>query len=45
LAELVDCGLRPQYTNEVQELNKLIDNGFNGCKKADIVPTKAVITE
>ncbi|GAB6011099.1 hypothetical protein [Viscerimonas tarda] len=28
LAELIDCGLRSQYKDEINELNRLIDKGF-----------------
>ncbi|MDR1809242.1 MAG: hypothetical protein LBR34_02410 [Prevotella sp.] len=45
LEELIDCGLRSQYNNEVEELNLLIYNGFNGCRKADITPVKMIIAE
>lgn len=38
LKELIYCGSRYQYKDEINELNRLIKNGFPGCKKADIVP-------
>ena len=37
LKELFFCGSRSQLKDEINELNKLIDNGFTGCRKADIV--------
>lgn len=36
LKELIDCGLRTQYKDEVSELNTLIDRNFPGCKRAKI---------
>lgn len=33
LKELIRCGSRNQWNNEVEELNKLIDAGFPGCDK------------
>lgn len=30
--EIVNCGVRSQYKNEEEELNKLIDSNFLGCK-------------
>jgi len=38
LTELVYCGSRSQFKNEVADLNSLIDKGFPNCRKADIVP-------
>lgn len=38
LKELIYCGSRYQYKDEVNELNRLIQNGFQGCKKADLIP-------
>jgi len=38
LKELIYCGLRYQYKNEVKELNVLIDTGFPNCKRAKIIP-------
>ena len=38
LKELIYCGLRYQYKNEVKELNVLIDAGFPNCKRAKIIP-------
>jgi len=32
LKELVRCGSRSKYSNELKELNELIDNHFEGCK-------------
>jgi len=37
LKELIYCGSRYQYKDEVNELNKLIECGFQGCKKADLI--------
>ena len=37
LKELIFCGSRYQFKDEVKELNVLINAGFPGCKKADIV--------
>ncbi len=36
LKELINCGLRTQYKDEIKELNALIDDNFPGCKKAKI---------
>ena len=33
LTEFVNCGLRTQYKNEVEELNNLIDNNFKNCRR------------
>jgi len=38
LKELIYCGSRYQYKDEVKELNTLIDAGFPGCKRAKIIP-------
>ena len=38
LTELIYCGIRSQYKDEVKELNQLINKGFPGCKKAKIMP-------
>jgi len=35
LAEMYFCGRRDNYKN-IHDLNKLIENGFPGCQKADI---------
>lgn len=35
LAEMYFCGRRDSYKN-IDDLNKLIENGFPGCQKADI---------
>ena len=40
LAELYYCGPRNRFKNELTELNAIIDNGFENCRKADIVPMK-----
>lgn len=31
--EIIYCGERSEYSNEVEELNKLIDANFKGCKR------------
>lgn len=36
LTELINCGLRSQYKDEIKELNMLIDAGFPGCKRTKI---------
>ena len=36
IVEMIDCGLRTQYKNEVLELNSLIDGGFAGCKRIKV---------
>ena len=33
LTELIHCGLRAQYKNEIKELNELIDGDFSGCER------------
>lgn len=38
LKELVNCGSRYQYKDQVKELNMLIDAGFPNCKRAKIIP-------
>jgi len=38
LKEMFLCGSRYRFKEEVNELNALIDAGFPGCKKMDIVP-------
>nr|WP_320038632.1 hypothetical protein [uncultured Bacteroides sp.] len=38
MVEIIDCGLRYQYKDEVKELNTLIDANFSGCKKVIIKP-------
>jgi len=38
LKELIYCGSRYQYKDEVKELNALIDAGFPGCKRINIIP-------
>ena len=45
LTELIDCGLRTQYKDEVKELNKLIDANFPGCKKAKIKPFNVILKQ
>ena len=36
LSEMIDCGIRSQYTNEVEDINKLIDEGFKRCSCIEI---------
>ena len=36
LTDLVNCGLRSQYTDEVEELNRLIDCGFKKCRRVQL---------
>ena len=38
LKEMIYCGKRNQYKEEIKELNVLIEKGFPGCKKAKITP-------
>lgn len=38
LSELIDCGPRSQFKDEVKEINSLIDNNFPSCKKTNITP-------
>lgn len=38
LTEMIYCGSRNQYKNLEVELNTLIDKGFPGCKREEIVP-------
>ncbi len=38
MVEIIDCGLRYQYKDEVKELNALIDANFPRCKKVIIKP-------
>ncbi|NDW17714.1 hypothetical protein D0T53_02135 [Dysgonomonas sp. 216] len=33
LTDLIDCGKRSAYTNEINELNALIDVNFEGCAR------------
>ena len=33
--EMIHCGVRYQYTNEVAELNQLIKEGFPNCKRIE----------
>jgi len=40
LTELYYCGPRNRFKNELTELNAMIDNGFENCRKADIVTLK-----
>ena len=37
LTELYECGRRADYTNLVEQLNRLIKDGFPGCKKVKII--------
>lgn len=43
LLELYYCNDRSNYQHLIPELNNLIDNGFLGCRKADIVPLRMEI--
>ena len=45
LAELINCGLRMQYKDEIKELNMLIDANFPNCKKAKIKPLSIMIKQ
>ena len=45
LLELYYCNNRNNYQNLIPELNNLIDNGFSGCEKADIVPLMVKIKQ
>jgi hypothetical protein len=38
LIELIACGPRSKYSNEIKDLNELIDNHFEGCKIIEIKP-------
>lgn len=40
LAEFIYCGNINSGNPTIKALNKLIDNGFEGCKKAEITPLK-----
>lgn len=42
LIELIYCGSRNKYKDELKEMNLLIDNGFQGCKKEEIIPMGVV---
>ena len=42
LSELVYCGSIGNGKTTIKTLNKLIDSGFEGCKKAEITPLKVV---
>ena len=43
LKELIACGLRLKYSNEIKELNELIDNHFEGCRIIEIKTPLTVI--
>lgn len=36
--ELINCGPRSQFKDEIKEINRLIDDNFLNCKRADIIP-------
>ena len=36
LVELIYCAPRNEFNNIVDDINKLIDNGFEGCKKVKL---------
>lgn len=38
LSELINCGPRSQFKDEVKEINSLIDKDFPNCKKVEITP-------
>ncbi len=38
LTELINCGPRSQFNDEIKEINSLIDKDFPNCKKANIIP-------
>jgi hypothetical protein len=38
LKELIFCGEKTNFKNIIDEVNVLIDNGFTGCRKIQIVP-------
>ncbi|MDR0547339.1 MAG: hypothetical protein LBG77_07135 [Dysgonamonadaceae bacterium] len=42
LTELIDCGNRYQYKNIEEEINRLIDNGFAGCRVIYSAPAATV---
>lgn len=44
IVEIIDCGLRYQYKDEIKELNALIDANFPGCKKV-IIKTHSIYLE
>lgn len=39
LVDIVNCGARANYKNDVEELNKLIKSGFNGIREQQIFST------
>jgi hypothetical protein len=43
LIELYHCGYRNSFTNEVEELNQIIQKGFKGCKKLTLPPSAVFI--
>lgn len=38
LSELINCGPRSQFKNELKEINLLIDNNFPNCTRSNINP-------
>lgn len=36
LVELINCGKRNQYKDEIKDLNELIEAGFPGCKRIEL---------
>ncbi len=38
LAEMYTCGFRNEFTDLVKDMNVIIANGFQNCRKADIIP-------
>ena len=44
LTEMYVCGKRNSYTHEVEELNRLIKEGFVGCRKVSLpIPLKVTL--
>jgi hypothetical protein len=43
LVELYRCGNRNILSDEVEELNQVIRNGFKGCQRIKIPPTAVII--
>jgi len=43
LKELIGCGPRSKYSNETEDLNKLIDRRFEGCNIIEIKPSSPVM--
>lgn len=43
LLELYHCGNRSDFSNEVEELNMIIQQGFRNCKKITIPPSAVLL--